>query len=64
MEQEALKKKAMELMQPCGCGSGKKAFMCCSAGEAKAIENETCICGSGKMLKDCCMKSPETHEKM
>ena len=57
-----LKKKAMALMQPCGCGSGKPGFQCCGAGEAKAIENESCICGSGKALKDCCMKSPEAHK--
>jgi|GEM_PF-1937806 len=61
MDQGTVRRKMMELMKPCGCGSGKMLFACCGKGEAKEIENETCPCGSGKKVKDCCMKNPEAH---
>jgi len=64
MDQESVKLKMSMLMQPCACGSGKMAGLCCKAGETKEIENESCPCGSGKMVKDCCMKSPDTHQGM
>jgi len=64
MDPEILKQKVSLLMQPCACGLGKMAGICCKAGETKAIENEMCPCGSGKVIKDCCLKDPAAHQRM
>lgn len=61
MDQPTLEKIVEEMVQPCSCGSGKMAWQCHRADEAKMYENEMCPCGSGKMVKDCCMKNPDAH---
>ncbi len=56
------KEKAMAMMKPCACGSGKPGWQCCMKGEAEKMKGMPCFCGSGKKVEDCCMKSPETHQ--